>query len=422
MTESDRRIYAWALYDVANSAFATTVMAGFFPVFFKQYWAAELPVTETSFWLGVTNSTASLVVLSLAPILGACADQGGSKKPWLAGFTVLGAVAAGVLYAIPKDAWMMSLGVYALGIVGFSGSIIFYDALIISAARDAQIDRVSALGIALGYLGGGVLYALNTLMVFKPEWFGLPDVATAMRVAFLTVALWWVVFALPLLRYVPEPPALGSGVGWGALRAGARQLRDTVHHLRALKVAGTFLLAYWLYIDGVDTIVRMAVDYGLALGFAAKDMILALLLTQFVGFPAAIVFGRLGARLGPKPGIFIGLAVYVVIISWAHSLTERWEFYGIAIAIALVQGGVQSLSRSLYARLIPSEKAGEFFGFYNMLGKFAAVLGPALIGVTSWLTHSPRVSILVLLILFVAGAVLLLRVDVREGERRAAGL
>ena len=417
-----RRAISWAFYDWANSAFATTVIAGFFPIFFKQYWSAEASVTESTFWLGAANSLASLVIVLLAPLLGAIADRGGARKRFLLAFAALGIVMTGALYGVGQGEWVWAVTCYILALIGFSAGNIFYDALLVGVAGERKLDIVSALGYSLGYLGGGLLFALNVLMTLYPGWFGLADAAAGVRVSFVTVALWWALFSIPLLLFVSEPPAPGRVSGLAAIRAGLAQLRGTFREIRRLRVVGAFLLAYWLYIDGVDTVIHMAVDYGLALGFPSDSLIVALLLTQFVGFPAAIAFGQLGERWGPRAGILVAIGVYILITIWGYFIRYPWEFYALAIAIGLVQGGVQSLSRSLYARLIPVEKAGEFFGFFNMLGKFAAVLGPVLMGAVSLLTGNPRLSILALLVLFVGGALLLARVDEVEGKRMARTL
>lgn len=415
MTPANRRIYAWALYDWANSAFATAVIAGFFPIFFKQYWSAGADVTESTFQLGAANAAAGAVILVLAPILGAVADQGGYKKRFLAFFTVLGVTATAALWWVGRGEWWTAALVYAVAAMAFQGANAVYDALIVDVAPPERRDRVSALGYALGYLGGGILFALCVAMTLMPWAFGLPDRETAVRVSFPLVALWWLGFSIPLFLTVRESrPDAPPRAPW---RAGLRQLRDTLREIRRLRGVGLFLIAYWLYIDGVDTIVRMAVDYGLSIGFDATDLIAALLLTQFIGFPAALVFGRLGERIGAKRGIFVGIGVYVLVTLWGASMEERWEFYAIACVIGLVQGGVQALSRSLYSRIIPPHQAAEFFGFYNVLGKFAVILGPLLMGAVGWLTGSPRAGILVLLVLFFAGAAVLAFVD--EDKARA---
>ena len=414
MRRIGRTELAWAFYDWANSAFATTVMAGFFPVFFKQYWAAGLTPTDSSFQLGLGNSLASLFVLGAAPLIGAIADRGGLKLRLLLLFTVLGVAMTGGLYLVAQGNWVMALLFYVLAQLGFSAGMVCYDALLLAVAPRERWDFTSALGYALGYLGGGLLFAANVLMVTRPGWFGLDGPGEAVRVAFLTVAVWWAVFSVPVFLFVREPPRPddgGRGRRW--MRAAFAQLAETFRHIRAVRPAFLFLLAYWLYIDGVDTVVRMAVDYGLSLGFAADGLMIALLVTQLVGFPAALLFGRLGERHGPKFGIGVAILVYLLTIAWASQMRSEAEFYALAFVVGLVQGGIQSLSRSLFARLIPPDRAGEFFGFYNMLGKFAAVIGPVLMGWVGVLSGSPRIAILSVGVLFVLGALLLRLVDER---------
>lgn len=414
------REWAWALYDVATSSFATTVMAAFFPVFFKQFWASELPVTESTFWLGAVSSVGALVALVLAPVLGALSDAGGWKKPLLALCAFIGVGMTAGLFWIEAGAWELALILYGLGLVGFSTGMVFYDALLPTVTVPSRFEHVSAFGVGMGYLGGGALFAVNILMTQKPEWFGLPDATAAVRMSFLMVSVWWLVFTLPLLLVVREPPARCAN--GGAVRTGLTQLWNTFRHVRQLKIVMLFLGAYWLYIDGVDTIVHMAVDYALAIGFDAGGLMLALLITQAVGVPATLAYGRLGQRFGAKTGILVGLVAYALLVVWGSVMSRQWEFFGIAVGIGLVQGGVQALSRALYARLIPKEKSGEFFGFFNLLSKFAAVLGPVLVGIVSYATGEPRLSILALLVLFGLGGALLWYVDVAEGERRASEL
>ncbi|WP_428623489.1 MFS transporter [Sedimenticola sp.] len=415
----NRQVISWSLYDWANSAFATTVMAGFFPLFFKQYWAVGLDAGESTFLLGGFNAIASLLVVVLAPLLGAMADRGNARKRFLLYFAMMGVVMTGSLFLVAAGGWLMALVLYALAVIGFSSGNVFYDALLPEVAEETELDVVSSLGFALGYLGGGILFAVNVWMTLDPEQFGLSDVATAVKVSFLMVAVWWALFSIPVMLFVSEP-ATAPAMDWkSSARAGVEQLRHTLSRLKLLRQAGLFLVAYWLYIDGVDTIVRMAVDYGLALGFDANGLIVALLITQFVGFPAAILFGHFGGRFGPRQGIFAAIGVYLVIILWAYQMDQVWEFYMLAVAIGLVQGGIQALSRSFYVRLIPRDKPAEFFGFYNMLGKFAAVFGPLMMGGISMATGSPRLSILSVAVLFVAGALLLKRVDEGDGKRQA---
>jgi UMF1 family MFS transporter len=289
-------------------------------------------------------------------------------------------------------------------------------------AEKSELERVSAMGFALGYLGGGLLFAVNVLMVLYPESFGLEDKTQAVRLAFLMVAVWWAVFTLPVVLFVHEPPRSQAPNVIVGMRQTLREFRETWRLLRQLRMAFIFLLAYWCYIDGVDTIVRMAVDYGLSIGFAAESLLTALLITQLVGFPAALAFGHIGDRMGAKRAIWLALVVYVIIVFWAWRMNATWEFYGIAVVIGLVQGGIQAMSRALYARMIPRQHAGRLFGLYNMMGKFAAVVGPLLVGWVTVLTDSSRTGILSVLLLFLTGAWLLSQVNVAEGEREAGSL
>jgi len=283
----------------------------------------------------------------------------------------------------------------------------------VNVADKDKLDLVSALGYSLGYVGGGLLFALNVFMVSRPGVFGFEDATEAVRWSFLTVAIWWAVFTIPLLLFVPETRLEQRTVSlWITIRSGFTQLRDTFREIRQLKTLFTFLIGYWLYIDGVNTVMRMAVDYGSALELPGNSLILALLVTQFVGFPAALVFGKLGEKIGPRAGILIGLGVYMGVCVFGSFITTVTHFYALAVTVGLVQGGVQSLSRSLFARLIPTDKAGEFFGFYNMLGKFAVILGPALMGGVGLLTGNPRMGILALVLLFGLGAAILWRVKI----------
>jgi MFS transporter, UMF1 family len=411
-----REATAWALYDFGNSAFATTVMAGFFPLFFKNYWSAGADVTQSTWNLGVANSLASVLVAALAPILGALADVGGAKKRWLAGFAALGCAATLALYFVGRGQWPLATAAYVLGSVGFAGSLVFYDALLVSVSTPQNSDRISALGYGFGYLGGGLLFALNVAMATKPELFGLADASAGVRASFVLVAIWWAAFTLPLLLRVQERhPKRASGSGSVALGA-LRQVLVTLRRVRTMRGVWMFLLAYWLYIDAVDTVIRMAVDYGLSLGLPSTSLIIALLITQFVGFPAAIVFAKLAGRVGARRGILCGIAVYMGVIVFGSFMTTAAHFYVLAAVVGLVQGGVQALSRSFYSRLIPKEEAGEFFGFYNMLGKFAAVIGPVLMGAVGMWTGNPRLSILSLGILFIAGGYLLTRVPEPNAE------
>jgi UMF1 family MFS transporter len=395
--------WAWALTAWANHAFATTVLVGFFPIFFDQYWAAGLPGTTSTFYLGLTNSSAAFIVMLLAPWLGALADRRGEKKLWFGIWTALGALATAGLAVIGEGHWTWALVVFALGSIGFFAGSSFQDALIVQVADARQTNRVSSLGFALGYLGGGVLFLFNVLLVKYPHWFHIASASVAIRIAFVGVAVWWILFSLPLFRYVREAEPTASTTGW-------RELWNTLRGVLRNRPVLNFLLAYWLYIDAIGTLQQMAVDFGIKLGFSPNALIQALLLVQFVSFPCALLFGRLGDRIGTKRAIYLGLAVFVALTFYAYFMQNERQFYILAAVVGTVQGGVQALSRAYFARLIPRDRAGEYFGFYNMLAKFAAVLGPLAMGTVAIATGNQRLSILVLELFFIGGAILLARV------------
>lgn len=441
MRKLDKAVWGWALYDWANSAFATTVMAGFFPIFFKQYWSYGADVNLSTARLGLGNSLASLLVALMAPFLGAVADRGSARKKFLIFFAYLGVLMTAGLFLVQQGDWEWAIFVYTMGIIGFSGANIFYDSLLPSVTDESSVDYVSSLGYSLGYLGGGLLFLLNVVMTLKPSWFGLPDAAAAVRYAFVSVALWWGGFTLFTIFWVPEEKGPVSDSEGNPLVAGFQQFVGTFRKIRHLKAVFVFLLAYWFYIDGVDTIIRMAVDYGISLGFESNDLIVCLLLVQFVGFPAAIVFGTLGERWGVRKSIFLAIGIYMAITIWGAMMSNKAEFYGLAVAIGLVQGGIQALSRSYYSRLIPRGQSAEYFGFYNMLGKFAAIFGPALMGFTGLVARrllmppnptalqieqvgrlAARTSIASVLILFLVGAILFYFVDEEAGKAAAREL
>jgi MFS transporter, UMF1 family len=401
----NKKVIAWAFYDWANSAFATTVMVVFFPIFFKQYWSAGVEATQSTLWLGITSSTSSFVVAVLAPWLGALADQGNARLKFLALFTTLGVVGTAALSVIGKGEWPVAAIAFGIASLGFWGGIIFYDALLLEVAPRDRLHSVSGIGYAVGYLGGGVLLAVNVWMSLSPQTFGFTDATEAVRASFVSVAVWWTVFAIPIFVTLrdrnPRPPA------HGLLKNSFAELARTFREVRRYRAAFLFLLAYWLYIDGVNTMQKMAVDYGLSLGFPSSSLVTAVLMIQFVGFPATLLFGWLGDRVTPFVGIAAGILIYAGVTCYAVSMTNVTQFYWLSGAIACVQGAIQALSRSYFARLIPVDRSAEFFGFYNMMGKFAAVLGPLLIGATAAATGNARLALLSLLLLFIGGGVML---------------
>ncbi len=397
------------------------VLTAFYPVFFQSYWSTGVDAVTSTARIGAANSISSIVIVLLAPILGAIADASQAKKRFLITFSIVGMVMTGCLYFVGEGQWLYASVTFILAAIGFAGANIFYDSLIVDITSKDKLDSVSALGYSLGYLGGGLLFAITVAMSLWPETFGFNNKMAAIQFSFVAVSLWWFIFTLPILLFVHEPKKL-AGTDTINIAAGLKQIKQTAKEIHSLKVVFLFLIAYWFYIDGVDTIVRMAIPYGLSLGLDSSDLVKAILITQFVGFPAALLFGYLGQKWGTKITILFGISVYLIITILGSRMDSSEEFYILAISIGLVQGGVQSLSRSFYARIIPHSKSGEFFGFYNMLGKFAAVLGPMLMSIVALATDDTRTSILSVAILFIIGGILLYFVDEKKGIQIAKEL
>jgi UMF1 family MFS transporter len=330
---------------------------------------------------------------------------------------------------IDAGEWLLASVLLVIANIGAAGSLVFYDSLLPHVARPHEIDRVSTAGYALGYLGGGLLLALQLLWITNPERFGLPGPDAAdprartlpVRLAFVSVAVWWVAFTIPLLRRVPEPPA--AGTGRTSLRHSARaaftRLRHTARALGSHRDALLLLIAFLVYNDGLQTIVKMASIYGTEIGIGRSALIAAILLVQFVGIPCTILFGALAGRLGPKPTLYLTLAFYTGIAVFAYFMKTAAHFFVLAIAVGLVQGGCQALSRSLFASFVPRHRSSEFFGFFAVAEKFAGIFGPALFALAIQVSGSSRIAIVSVVLFFVVGALLLRGVDVEAGRAAA---
>ncbi|MBC8264138.1 MAG: MFS transporter, partial [Anaerolineales bacterium] len=409
-------INAWCMYDWANSAFATTIMAAVLPTFYSEVAGANLkPVQASSYW-GYTNTIAMLLVAVAAPILGAMADHSGARKRFLSGFASLGILFTALLVLVSTGDWLMASLFYILGRVGFAGANIFYDSLLPHVARPDEIDQVSTKGYALGYLGGGLLLVVNLAWILKPELFGLSGAESASRLSFLSVAVWWVLFSTPLFRHVPEPPFIREqGESANPIRAGFQRLGRTFRGIRRYQELFKFLIAFWLYNDGIGTIIIMAAIFGAEIGIGTTSLIGAILAVQFLGIPFSFAFGWLARRFGTKRSILLALGVYTVIAIGGYFMQTGLHFWILAFLVATVQGGSQALSRSLFGRMAPKAKTAEFFGFYDVSSKFAGIVGPALFGLVGQLTGSSRLSIVSLVVFFVVGGLLLTRVNEKEG-------
>ena len=415
----NKKVLSWALYDFGNSAFATTVMAGFFPVFFKMFWSNGTDAVVSTARLGTTISVSSLLIALLSPTLGVVADLKGVKKTFCLGFTLIGALACAWMAFIPMGDWWMAMIAYGVAMMAFNAGTVFYESLLPFVSSGRNMDFASSFGYAMGYLGGGLLFLVNVLMHLFPAMFGLKDGTVAVQVSFVTVGVWWLLFSIPLARNVPEPSVeINKDNAFRLTQRSLRTLKNTFLDLIVEKNTLLFIVAYWLYIDGVYTVMTMAVDFGMAIGFGSKDLIVALLITQFIGFPCAYYFGTVTNKWGARKPILFCIAVYSITVILATQMSQVWHFYLLAVVIGTVQGGVQSLSRSLFARMTPPQFSGEYFGLFNLVGRFASILGPVLVGFGALLTGSSRLGMLGLITLFVIGGNLLW--NVREPEQEAA--
>ena len=416
---------AWALYDWANSPFITIVITAVFPIFFAKVAAAGAGLSEsdaTSRFAIASSISLGLIAL-LSPVLGALADHAPIKKRFLAAFMSVGALATASLALVGSGDWVLALVLFGLGQIGATGSFVFYDSLLPHVARDDEVDRVSTAGYALGYVGGGLVLAVVLRAVTRPDLLGLPNAGAATRAGFVLVAVWWLVFATPLFRRVPEPAIATGGAprprGAALVRASFAGLRVTFRELRRFRQATLFMFAFLVFNDGIGTIIKLAAVYGNELGLPQNTMIVAILLTQFIGIPCTFLFGQIAGRLGTKPSIFVGLAVYCVVSALGYFMTSPAHFYALAILVGVVQGGVQALSRSLFASMIPRARSSEMFALFGVFEKFAGIFGPGVFAVIKALTGSSRNGILSVVAFFLVGALLLALVDVDQGRRAA---
>ena len=410
---------AWAMYDWANSAFQSTIVNAVFPVFFARYAAAGLDSPTATFAWGTT--VAVIIVALLSPVLGAVADYHAVKKRLLAVFTGLGVVSVLLMAGITEGAWQFALAVFVIANIGERLAWVFYDSLLPHIATPREVDRVSTAAYAIGYIGGGILLLVNMAWILRPEWFGFRDATMATKASFVSVAIWWAVFSVPLLRRVPEPPpADGAAIaGRNVAVAALAQAWRTFHELRGYRNAFLMLVAFLLYNDGIQTMIRMSAIYAAEVNIPTEAQIAAFVMVQFLGVPFSFLFGALADRIGAKPSVFISVGVYTVVSIIGYFLSTTWQFFALAFLVGMVQGGSQALSRSLFARMIPKDKSSEYFGFFSVFEKFAGIAGPATFALSVTLFGSSRAAVLGIILFFIAGAAVLTQVDVAEGEREA---
>jgi len=409
---------AWALYDWANSAFMTTGLL-LFPIFFRTVAAADLPPPVASRRFALATTIAVTIVALISPALGALADHAGRKKAMLATFMAIGAFGTAAIGLINRGDWLLAACFFVLGNIGASASIVFNNSLLPHIARPDEVDRVSTASFALGYIGGGLLLAINLLWITKPDLFGIPNDLAATQLSFLSAGVWWVVFSLPVLRRVPEPPARAETTTRNVFAVVASRLAETIRQMRGHRDAVVLMLAFFVYNDAINTVIRMATLYGTDIGIGRGPLIAASLMVQFVGVPFAFLFGAMADRLGAKRAIFLALGVYVLISILGYRLRTAADFFVLAFLVGTVMGGAQALGRSLFARMVPRHKSAEMFGFFGVFDKFGGVLGSALFWLVITLTGSGRPAILALVVFFVVGAGLLALVDVERGVRAA---
>jgi len=413
---------AWAMYDWANSAFWSTIVTAVFPAFFGSYAAAGMNGVESTS-LFAWGTTAALTIVALtAPVLGALADHRPLKKRLLFVFLAIGVTATLLMATIGRGQWLYALVLFMVANIGVASTLVFYDSLLPHIAAPDEVDRASTAGFAIGFTGGGILLLINLAWILKPALFGLPDATAAVRLTFVSVGVWWLLFSLPLFRRVPEPPvrlaalhASGAGLAVAAAVASWKTFRE----LRRNRNAFLMLLAFLLYNDGIQTIIRMSSIYGAEIGIDQNAQIAAFVMVQFVGVPCSFAFGAVAARIGAKTAIFFALAVYVSISVLGYFMSAAWHFFALAFLVGLVQGGSQALSRSLFARMTPPAKSSEYFSFFAVFEKFAGIFGPLLFGASVMLFQSSRAAILSVIVFFVTGAIVLAFVDVETGEATA---
>lgn len=401
---------SWAFYDWGNSAYSIIITTAVFPLFYKSAATeAGVSLSDSTAYLGYTIAIFTFILAMIGPIMGTVADYEGMKKKFFTGFFLLGTVSTAMLAFIPSDNWLMLLICYTFAALGATGSNLFYDAFIVDVTTEKRMNTVSAFGYGLGYIGSTIPFILSIAVILLATNEVIPvSVINASRIAFLITAVWWIVFTIPLLRnvhqryYIEREP--------NPVAQSFKRLGKTIREIRQYRALFLFLIAYFFYIDGVGTIISMSTAYGTDLGLSSTSLLIVLFVTQVVAAPFAILYGRLSERFTGKKMLYVGICVYIVVCIYAFFLETITDFWILAMLVATSQGGIQALSRSYFGKLVPKENSNEFFGFYNIFGKFAAILGPLLVAVTSQVTGNSSMGVFSLVILFIIGLIILSRV------------
>ena len=391
----NKKYYSWVLYDWANSAYATIVLAGFFPIIYAEYFAASVDPSERTLYLGISNSVASLLLIISAPFFGLLADRFNKKKLFLSIFAIISIASTFFLSFVSSNSYILASMFFSISLLGFMMSNVFYDAMLLDFESD-KFNKISSYGYAFGYLGGGIAFILALIFIYYTGQSNIELIASK-KIVFIFTSIWWAFFMIPLILYWEDNTRPNSE---------KLSISESFKELFSNKKIFYFLLAYWVYIDGVDTIIRMAVNYGLTLGFSSSDLLLALLVTQFVSFPGTLLILKISNLFTIEKAIIFCLSVYLGITYFAYNLYTTEQFYTIAVLIGFAQGGIQALSRSYFAMLVPNNRSSEYFGIYNMLGKFAALLGPIVVGLITFYTSDSRIGIASIAIFFLLGSVL----------------
>ncbi|THB75063.1 MAG: MFS transporter [Desulfobulbaceae bacterium] len=406
---------SWILYDVGNSAFVLVMVTAIMPIFFKDFAASHLPAaTSTAYW-GYANSSAALVLALLSPFLGVLADRQGVKKRFFSAFLIFGVLMNLFLVFVSAEQWLICLGLFILARIGWGGANLFYDAMLCDVTTPDRLDLISTRGYALGYIGSVIPFVIILALILTADHPGPGLPPLQIKIAFVIVAGWWFSLSIPALKNLRQrhaDPNAQSSISYGL-----RKLLSTIRDIRKHRNITIFLIAYFFYIDGVGTIISMSTVYGRDLGFGATQLIIVLLFIQIVAFPFALLYGKLADTFSTRTMIFFGIFIYTIVTLLGFLLPSVTQmnlrlllFWLIAFLVASSMGGIQALSRSYYSRIIPVENSAEFFGFYNIFGKFAAITGPFLMAIVTSFTGQSKWGILSIMVLFIAGAFILSRV------------
>lgn len=401
---------SWIFYDWGSSAYSIIISTAVFPIYYKAAATnAGVSAANSTAYLGYTIAIATFILAMLGPILGTIADYQGYKKRFFSFFFILGIGFTGLLAFIPSEQWLLLLICYTLAAIGFSGTNIFYDAFLVDVTTEEKMNRVSARGYGFGYIGSTIPFIISIAIIVLAQGEMIPISTTvASKIAFIITAVWWATFTIPLFKNVQQRYYINREPN--PISSSFKRLYQTLSEIRKHRALFLFLLAYFFYIDGVGTIITMSTAYGTDLGISPTSLLIILFVTQVVAAPFAILYGRLSERFTGKKMLYVGIIIYMFVCIYAYFLDSTIDFWILAMLVATSQGGIQALSRSYFAKLIPKEKANEFFGFYNIFGKFASIMGPLLVGVTAQLTGNSSSGVFSLVILFIIGILILARV------------